>query len=392
MIQRLLEKRHVNTLPSIFVSFIFFSFHAYFILYINSTFIEQFVSAEKVGLLFSIGASLTILILFSAPFLIRNIGAYYLTIILLIVEFFSVSFLAFGKNTSLILVFFVIYLGVVASLIYVFDLYLESASTKESSTGRIRGLYLALSNTALIISPSVAGLILGEGSFSKVYMISSLFIIPILLIVIKNLKSEAKNIEAPQGILQAIPVFLRDKNLRNIIFARLLLQIFYVWMVIYVPVYLFQELNFDWKEIGFMLTIMLLPFALFQFPAGYLADKKLGEKELLIFGFIFIATSTLVFSFIGAPIFFLLAIILFMTRVGASVVEIMTESYFFKHVNGDDSNLISIFRATSPFSYLIGPLLGTLALSFMSFETMFGILGLVMFTGIIFSLRIKDTK
>ena len=392
MIQRLLEKRHANTLPSIFASFVFFSFHAYFILYINSTFIEQFVSAEKVGLLFSVGALLTIIILFSAPFLIQKIGAYYLTIALLLIEFFSVGFLAFSEITTVTLVLFVIYRGVVSSLIYIFDLYLESASAKEEHTGRIRGLYLALSNTALIISPSIAGLILGEDAFGKVYIASSLFIIPVLLLVIRNLKSEADNIEAPQGVLYAIPVFLKDRNLRSILFARLLLQIFYVWMVVYVPVYLFQVLNFSWKEIGFMLTIMLLPFALLQFPAGYLADKKLGEKELLIFGFIFMATATLVFSLIGAPIFFLLAIILFMTRVGASVVEIMTESYFFKHVDEDDSNLISIFRATSPFSYLIGPLLGSLALSFMSFETMFGILGLVMFAGIIFSLGIKDTR
>jgi len=350
------------------------------------------VSARQVGLLFSAGALLTILILFSAPTLLRRFGALTLTVILLTLEFTLVGLLAFTNITPLVLLFFVLYRGVVASLIFVFDLFLESASPKESDTGKIRGLYWALSNTALIISPTIAGLLAGDGNFQRVYIFSSLFVIPVIIIVIHNLRGEAKNIRAPKGMLQAIPVFLKHRDLRNILCARFLLRLFYAWMVIYIPVYLSQVLGFNWKEIGFMLTFMLLPFALFQFPAGYLADKKLGEKELLVLGFILIATFTLIFALIGQPIFILLAIILFMTRVGASLIEIMTESYFFKHVNEDDGNVISIFRATSPFAYVIGPLLGALALSFVSFEAMFGILGFVMYLGIFFALQIRDTK
>jgi len=388
----LVQKRHASVMPSVFVSFVLLSFHSYFILYINSTFIEQFVSAERVGLLFSAGALLTLILLFLGPYLIKTLGTYYLTIILLIIEFLAVGLLTFTKITPVILILFVIYRGALASLFYFFDLYLESASTNESNTGKIRGLYLALSNTALIISPSIAALLLGEDNFSRVYIASSLFIIPTLLIVIRNLKQESLNISVPRGILKAIPAFRKNRNLRNILFARMLLNIFYVAMVVYVPVYLSQELGFSWKEIGFMLTIMLLPFALLQFPAGYLADKKYGEQELLIFGFIFIATSTLIFSFIGTPNFFLITLIMFMSRVGASLVEIMTESYFFKQVDGDDANIISVFRATDPMSYLIGPLLGSLALAYMSYEAMFGILGLLMYIGIIFALRIKDSR
>lgn len=392
MIRRIPERSQKHIMPAVFLSFFLMSFHAYLILYINSTFLEKYISPEHIGYLFSIGAFITLLILFSAPQIIRKFGAFKLTIALFLIEFIAVGFIGFVTITPAIIILFVTYRGVVGTLMYILDLYLESASKKEENTGKIRGLYFTLSNATLIVSPAIAGLIANETNFERVYILSSLFIIPVLFIITRNLRGEAKNIEAPRNMLQAVPVALKDRNLRNILVARTLLQFFYVIMVVYVPVYLLDSLGFSWKQIGFMLTFMLLPFALFQFPAGYLADKKFGEKELLILGFIFVATFTLIFALIGKPIFVLLAIILFMTRVGASVVEIMTESYFFKHVDEDNGGLISMFRATSPFAYLVSPLLGSLALSFLGFEAMFGILGLLMYTGIFFALRIKDTK
>lgn len=393
MIHRLIHKRHISAMPSVFLSFLLLSFHAYLIQYINSTFLEQFVSATQVGYFFSAGALITIATLFAAPRLIRTFGAMRVTLTLLTIEFIAVGFLAFAEIPFIILLLFVIYRGVISSLAYIFDLYLESVSSKqEHNTGKIRGLYLTLSNTALIISPSIAGLIAGENNFEQVYIASSLFIIPVILLVMRNLQREAHDIKAPRGILEAIGIFWRSQSLRNILVIRFLLQLFYVFMVIYTPVYLYDVLGFNWKEIGFMLTFMLLPFALFQFPAGYLADKKLGEKELLVLGFIVMATFTYIFSLIGQPFFILLAVILFMSRIGASIIEVMTESYFFKQVDEDNGNLISLFRSTAPLAYVVGPFLGSLALAFVSFEAMFAMLGLTLFVGVFFAMRITDTK
>ncbi|MCI5108905.1 MAG: MFS transporter [Candidatus Pacebacteria bacterium] len=390
--QTAVRDKHINSLPSIFVSFLLLSFHAILVIYINSTFLEQFIPASRVGLIFAAGSLLSIAILFIAPWLIKKIGMYYLTIAMLLLEFFFVGTLAFTKVTTIILVFFILYRGVVASLFYFFDLFLESASKVESKTGRIRGLYLALANTVVIISPTLAGLLLGENHFERVYIVSALFVIPVLLIVIRNFKNESANIESPLGVLKAVPHFVRNKNLRGVLFARTLLQFFYAWMVVYTPVYLYQHMGFDWKEIGFMFTIMLMPFALFQFPAGYLADKKYGEKEILIFGFIVMSLATIGFSLVDIPNFLLITIILFLTRVGASLVEIMTESYFFKKVDEDNSNIISIFRATGPIGYLVGLLIGSLVLYLYSFQILFALLGVIMLFGVYFTVGIKDTK
>ena len=47
-----------------------------------------------------------------------------------------------------------------------------------------------------------------------------------------------------------------------------------------------------------------------------------------------------------------------MTRVGASMVETISEMYFFTHVREEDAHLLSIYRDMSPLSSFIAPLLG----------------------------------
>ena len=127
-----------------------------------------------------------------------------------------------------------------------------------------------------------------------------------------------------------------------------------------------------------MFAIMLLPFPLFEIPLGKLADRKLGEKEILMTGFIVAGLSTVV--------------ILFISRVGASAIEIMTESYFFKHVDGKDTDTISLFRILRPLGYIIGPLLGGVALIFINIKMIFLIPGFMLLLGVLPAFGIKDTK
>src|SRR3972149_2289795 len=105
-----------------------------------------------------------------------------------------------------------------------------------------------------------------------------------------------------------------------------------------------------------MFTIMLLPFVIVQYPLGKLADK-IGEKELLNIGIIVMSFATLAIPFLGSANFFLWAGVLFLTRVGAAMVEAMTEIYFFKKINTEDSEVISFFRNTYPVAFIFAPLI-----------------------------------
>jgi len=135
-----------------------------------------------------------------------------------------------------------------------------------------------------------------------------------------------------------------------------------------------------------------LPFIIFQFPLGKLADKKWGEKEILSCGIIVLSLATVMLSFFNTPIFWIWAIILFLTRVGASAIEIASESYFFKQINVQDIDVMSFFRITNPLAYSIAPLMAFLTLSFLDFQYIFLVLGIIMLFSLKYSLTLKDTQ
>ena len=156
--------------------------------------------------------------------------------------------------------------------------------------------------------------------------------------------------------------------------------------------YLFKYIGFDWQSLGLVFTVMLVPFIFIEIPLGKIADKYIGEKEMLTVGFLIMAFSTGLIPFITGKNFWTWAILLFVTRIGAAMVEIMTETYFFKKISDRNINLISAFRSMSSFSYIISPSVVSFSLAFLPFQYTFFILAVLMFFGLRYSLAIKDTK
>ncbi len=113
---------------------------------------------------------------------------------------------------------------------------------------------------------------------------------------------------------------------------------------------------------------------------------------MMAFGFAILAVSTSWFVFLDhSPLVTWMAV-MFMTRVGASFVETTTESYFFKHTESKDTNIIGIFRITRPLSYVLGALLGSITLHYLNFHLLFVLLGLLMIPGMFFAMALKDTR
>jgi len=162
-------------------------------------------------------------------------------------------------------------------------------------------------------------------------------------------------------------------------------------MVIYTPIYLHEHIGLPWVTIGIVFTVMLLPFALFEYPLGKLADKKLGEKEIMTAGIIILAITTATLSFIGSAHIIVLSLILFGTRTGASMIEVTSESYFFKKISGADSELLGFFRMTSPLAYIVGPIVASSVLVFIDFRFLFLTLGIIMLFALRYSLTLHDT-
>jgi MFS family permease len=169
------------------------------------------------------------------------------------------------------------------------------------------------------------------------------------------------------------------------------LEFFYALMVVYTPLYLL-DLGFGWDKIGIVFTIMLLPFVMFGYPAGLIADKKIGEKEMIIFGLLLMSISTFSIFFIHSSSLWPWAAILFVTRMGATLVETLRDSYFYKRIDGSDMDLISFFRTSRSTAYMIATAFSAIILVFFPVKAIFIFIGLAMLVAIYPAIKLEDNK
>ncbi|MEK7642269.1 MAG: MFS transporter [Patescibacteria group bacterium] len=365
--------------------------HYALVVYVNSSLLKQFVGDGGLGLLYALGSIFSIIVLSLAPFITRRFGNKKTLALFVLLESFAV--IAIGNTELALLIFglFILHQAAESILYLSLDLALEQETVQETTTGSKRGVFFTIQNLAWVLSPLVVSLLTRESDFSNIYILSGLMLLPLLILSLFLFKNHHGESSRGSDIMLGIKNLMREKDVFRIFVVQFILNFFYAWMVVYLPLLLNLELGFSWEKIGLLFTIMLLPFLLFQFPAGLLADKKWGEKELLIGGLLTMSLATILIPFINTESFVLWAIILFATRIGASLVEISGETYFFKHTKYTDSAVISLFRMTRPFSLLVAPLIAIPVLYFINYSYSFIFLSLVVALGLFFIPKV-DTK
>ncbi len=382
--------RHV-----VYLAGLFLNFHLALSAYINSSFLLNYASENTVGVIFSVASLGMIITLLILPYLLDKIGNMPITSkvtgALIVVSFL----LATLPEPTLAIPLFIIYFILGFVLVFNIDLYLEHL-TEDSESGSVRGTYYSLLNFAWFVSPIMAGLLLGtEVRYDKIYAVTGVILLPFLALTAVYLP-EIKDHYRQFSFWQAIKRFLfsekpTDLAVHRILVIEFLIQFFYGIMIIYAPIYLNKEIGFTWPEIGLMFSIMLIPF-FFQFWFGKLADTKYGEKEMLIGAFLISAISSFVFAFTTEPNILIWTFILFTGRLGASCVEIMKESYLFKHIDADDVGVLVLSRNMRPLAYIISPLMGAIFITFFNFNYLFIFLGLILIWGMFYSFKLVDTR
>ena len=358
--------------------------------YVNSSFLESIVGETRVGLVYALGAVLAILLILLIPRLGRRYGLLRPTRWFALIFFSGTATLALNQTKMVQLLAFTITHAAIICLALLLDIYLETLSS-DKHTGRIRGGYLTVVNTAVLISPYISSLTLSHTNalydYRIIYSLSFLVTIPLLyqvfwLLTDRSLPPDVFNFRQK----------LRDKNLQKILALDFLLNLFYFFMVIYLPLHLIHTIGFTWENIGLIFTIMLLPFVLIEYLLGWLADRKFGEKEILTIGLIITAVFTLPIAFITTRSIAIWALILFGTRVGASAIESMKETYLFKKVTAADIGIISLSRLMIPSAYLVGSLVSVVFFLFFPISYLFLLIGVLFIFSLYFSLTLEDTK
>jgi MFS family permease len=371
------------------------SLHWSVVTYINSTFLEQFIGTSAVGTLYTIGSAFTIVAFLAISRVLDELGNYQLTIGLAIAEILVLVGMAVSGDMRLVIPLFVVHHAIVPLLLFNLDVFMEGMiGHSERHTGGKRGLLLTVMSIAGALAPLLAGFLVGDATprFFLAYIVSALFMLPFIWIIIKNLKRFKDPVYKRIDILSSLHYFWKRSALRYVFCAHFLLQLFFSWMVIYTPLYLSKVIGFGWSEIGFIIFFALLAYVILEYPIGEIADRYLGEKEMMATGFLIIAISTVWLAFISTAALVPWMVTMFLSRVGASLVETTSESYFFKHTEGSDANIIGFFRITRPLAYMVGALIGSALLLSVTFQGLFMILGLLMLLGIPFALILKDTR
>lgn len=389
------SRKVLKDFEAVYGALILLSLHWSLVVYINSSHLLSFTSSTVVGLLYMLGSVGAIILFLNAPKFLSSIGNFYTVILFTIIEIVVLIGMAFSTSLIPAACFFILHIATVPIILFTLDIFMETMIGKsEAKTGGKRGLYLSILSLAGAIAPVITGNIIEPEhiSFTPVYLLSALILVPFLFVVVIFFRNFEDQEYRTLNIRSAIRSFMRKRDVRNVFYAYLHLQFFFTFTVVFMPLYLFEVIGFSWSQIGGIILAGIMAYVILEYPIGIIADKYTGEKELMALGFMIIAISTSWFAFITEAHVGTWMLVMFMTRVGASLVETTAESYFFKHTEGKDVDMISTFRLAGPLAAVVGAAVGALALTVLPFNLIFVLLSLVMIPGLFFTMVLTDTK
>lgn len=346
-----LQERHVEHFDVFrtkmlgWISFLF-GFSGAFPLYIASSYFSAAIGNPNVSIFYLATCAVVLAFLFFLHDFLRvcgNSSGFLLLLLGVVVMQIPIVLIPVSIAGSIFVMGYFAF-GIVAWV--ALDVVLEHFSDDRRS-GRIRSLHLTAMNAGLLLAPFLSTNILEIYGFRGVFLTSlflyiGLFLFSLFALYGVNARSFVR--VSPLGILRAVS---RRTDILRIYAVSFSLEFFYAVMIVYVPVQL-RLLGMAWDDIGIVLTVMLIPFVIIQYPLGVIADRWIGEKELLIGAILVAGISTALVSRLTMPNIALWGVILFATRVGAAALEVLRDSYFYKRIDSRSPELIAFFRTAGP--------------------------------------------
>jgi MFS family permease len=380
----------ISKIKRMYVLSFIFSLHIAVSAYINSKFLTEIISERYVGILYALASILTLFLLIKSSIILKNFGNRRLVIFFLFINMLALVGLITSINPYIIGASFILFSITNTLSFFCIDIFIEHFGNNKT-IGKTRGLYLTTLNVAWVFSPLLASFLIEGGGYKAIYSISFLMVSIMTIGLVFLTKDFQDKTYRKTPFLETFKYLKTNAQMLSILTINFLLQFFYVWMVIYTPIYLYNYIGFNWHQIGIIFTIMLLPFVLLELPVGMLIDKyNLNKKVLLYIGFSVMICSTFLISIISVPDIVLWAIILFITRVGASIIESTAEIYFFSNVKEEDANLLGLYRDMVPVSYIIAPIIATLVFIIFPYKYLFVILSIIIATSFIYIPKLKQ--
>jgi MFS family permease len=355
-----------------------------------SSYFKEAAGLENIGPFYLVSYAVTLIIFFNLHKVIRKIGKSNAFLFSLFFKIISIVVMMHWAPSLLTIVAMMFYI-ILGNLEWLsLDIIIESFST-DAMSGRIRGKNLMIMNAGLLLGPFVSTSVLEKFDFNGVFLVLFIFnslIFMVSLLGLRHINHKFEGNLTARGLLRKV---IKRKNILRAYYVSFALEFFYALMIIYTPIYL-RDLGMSWEQIGYVFTVMLLPFIFVQYPMGVLADKRYGEKEFIIFSLVIMAVSTLAIFFISSTDVILWSTVLFATRIGAALIEVLRDSYFFKRIDAHDVDIIDFFRTAQSVAYICAAIVSVIVLLFFSAKAIFFIIAVVVFSALIPAMKLQDNK
>lgn len=378
----------------LFVSNFSFALFAALPAYILLPYLSSLMPTAYAGFVISGGALVALSLFLFLPRLVARYGIQRLALLFAIIEMAALLLLALSPGIIAVCMLIALSVSVQPLLSYELDLLLEATVTDKGSTGRVRTLFITAWNLASLTAPLLMGALLAGGDeYSRVFLAGAAALVPFIVLFATQHLPQGDPLN-PSHMRDTLVCIMHDRDLAAVTFGHFILYCFYIWAPLYVPIYLHDTLGIPWSSLGWMFSVMLIPYVLVEYPAGWLADKFIGDKELMLLGFLVAGGALVAISTVSSSTpLLLILVILVSSRIGAALIESMTEGHFFRRVSEKDVNSISVFRGIWPLANFSAPIAGSLILLSGNLQLLFVLTGgFIIVAGTIATLRIKDFR
>lgn len=361
--------------------------------YATSSYLHKFFSSSTVSLSYVAGSLLALIASVQIAKSIKKYHTYRFTMGVAILEMIVVALFGLTENIYLLPALFVAHFALQSLLFVSLNVFMESFSS-HANVGSIRGLFLAVFHVGILISPVIGGYILSVSTFATLYVVAALVLFPYLFLVhhyLGHIKDPAYH---TINLVEALRKALRNRNIRGAVVAKFLVECFYAVMVIYSPLYL-ATLGIPLTTyLGFIIPIALIPLVILPYELGYLADTKYGEKEMLIIGLLILTVTTFICVLLTTSSILIWALVLLISRVGASLVDTMAFTYYFKKIGPEDPSFTALFVNMYSLAIIITGAVGVIISPLLVErpQLMFVVLGVALAWGVTAVLPMKDTR
>lgn len=360
------------------------------LIYVESSYFRLSLGNENVSVFYFIAYVVALLGLLNMHKFIKRLGKATAFFLFFFLQICAMAVLTMVPPSILGIVLLMVNI-VTSYLMYVIlDIIMESYS-EDRKSGRIRGMHLMIISIGFMLGPILSTRILEKYDYAGLFFLSMIISMAIFIVGLIGLRGGNNKFNGNITIRDLVKKIFVNKNLMRIYWVSFVLEFFFALMTVYTPLYLLDR-GMSWGQIGVIFTIMVIPFAVINYPIGIIADKKLGEKEMIIFALFTMALSTMSIFFVETNSVVIWSLVLFMTRIGAAMIETLRDSYFYKRIDGNDMDIISFFRTSRSVAYISATAVSAMLLIIFPVKAIFLFLAFVILLALYPAFTLVDNK